>query len=250
MKITKCIILAAGVSFRLRPLTEDKPKCLLEAGGIIILKRTIENILNSGISNIAIVTGYQAEKIKEFTKSTFPNLKFRFIFNPNYAKTNNAYSLLLAKRFLENRDGKIDTNLLLLDSDILFSSQLLPFFLSNKEPNKIAVRVTGNHNEEEIRVKIAENNRIISIGKEVPLNSTYGESIGIELFSLKSARILFSTLEKRIQMGAGRTEFYESTFQEMIDKGEELTAVDVSPFNAIEIDTLEDLKQAEQINFD
>jgi choline kinase len=56
LNIPKCVILAAGASTRLRPLTDTMPKCLLKVGGKILLERIIENVLATGIKEIAIVS--------------------------------------------------------------------------------------------------------------------------------------------------------------------------------------------------
>ena len=197
--IPKCVVLAAGASTRLRPLTDAMPKCLLKVGGKTLLERTIENIIAAGIKEIALVVGYRAEMIREFVKQLFPQQRIRFILNPNYASTNNAYSLLLARRFLEDRSGKVDYNLLLLDSDILFSRKLLPCLLSIKENNIIAVRVSGEHNEEEIQVGMNPDGNIKFIGKKPCLIETIGESIGIELFSSETTAILFTDFRTACQ---------------------------------------------------
>ncbi len=247
-QLPRCIILAAGVSTRLRPLTDSKPKCLLEVGGGVLLERAIENVLHAGVKEIAIVIGYRGKMIREFVKRHFPQIHIRFILNPDYAETDNAYSLLLARKFLENKEGYVSSGLILLDSDILFSSELLPLFLSKHSQDCVAVRVSGEHSEEEIRVKIDGYGNIVLIGKETPLNETYGESIGIEMFSAKTTAHLFTILEQRVKSGVGRTEFYEASFQEMINHGTQLKAIDVSAFSAIEIDTVEDLRLAERMN--
>jgi choline kinase len=224
---SQCVILAAGASTRLRPLTDSKPKCLLEVGGKALLKRTIENVHDAGVKKIAIVIGYRGEMIREFVKRHFPQTHIRFILNPNYTNTNNAYSLLLARRFLEKKEGNMCSGLILLDSDIHFSSKLLPLFLSNPLHDCIAVRVSGEHSEEEIRVKVDGNGNIVLIGKETPLNETYGESIGIEMFSAETTTRLFTILEQRMRSGVGWTEFYEASFQEMINQGAQFKAIDV-----------------------
>jgi choline kinase len=152
--------------------------------------------------------------------------------------------------------------LLLLDSDIFFSEKLLPFFLgkscqeflesgqSNARQCHIAVRVSGEHNEEEIRVKVNSHGDIVLIGKNTPLAETYGESIGIEVFSAKTSARLFAHLEQRIRLGNGRNEFYEITFQKMIEEGITFKTVDISLFPAMEIDTREDLQRAERLSLD
>ncbi|MBI3586111.1 MAG: phosphocholine cytidylyltransferase family protein [Ignavibacteriales bacterium] len=244
----KCVILAAGESTRLRPLTNDTPKCLLNVGGKAILHRTLENVFATGIKEVAIVVGYKADAIRAFVKEKFPQRSIRFILNPNFASTNNAYSLVLARKFFvdEQEPQPSKEKFLLLDGDIVFSPKLLPFLIEQEGENKIAVRVEGNHDDEEIRVMIDEAGNITMIGKETPLSKTHGESIGIEIFSYITAKKLFEVLENRVDHGKGRAEFYEHAFQEMIDNGAELQAIDTSAFPAVEIDTPKDLELAEQ----
>jgi choline kinase len=248
--IPKCVVLAAGSSTRLRPLTDLKPKCLLEVGGKTLLERTVENVLVAGIKEIAVVVGYRAEMIREFVKRRFPQQKIRFILNPHYSNTNNAYSLLLARRFLEDGNGNVNYHLLLLDSDILFSSKLLPYLLNDKIKNKIAIRVSGEHNEEEIQVETNPDGHVKFIGKKPDLTKMSAESIGVELFAAETTARLFAVLEQRVRDGIGRSEFYEAAFQELIDEGVMLKALDVSVFPTIEIDTPEDLELAERLKVD
>ena len=85
----KAIILAAGPSSRLRPLTENTPKTLLEIEGKSILQRTLEVLRNSDITDIAIVRGYEKEKF------TFPNITY--FDNDNYKENNILSSLFYAE---------------------------------------------------------------------------------------------------------------------------------------------------------
>lgn len=245
----KCIILAAGTATRMRPLTDSIPKCLLPVGGKPILQRILEHVSNAGIDTIGLVLGYRADEVRALVRKHFPFHRIRFIVNPKFDTTNNAFSLLMAREFYmsEARRNAPLQELLLLDGDIVFSSRLLPYVLSQKSPNRIAVRVKGNHDEEEIRVTVNPQNDILLIGKTTPPDETYGESIGIELFSPESAELLFGILERRVREGHGRTEFYEASFQELIDRGVAIKAIDTSDYPAVEIDTLADLELAERV---
>jgi len=91
----KGVILAAGVSSRLRPLTDLVPKCLLELGGRSILGMTLANLVANGISDIVIVTGYREDQIRGFVRDTFPGLNVGFVRNDRFETTNNSYSLWL-----------------------------------------------------------------------------------------------------------------------------------------------------------
>jgi len=243
----RCIILAAGTATRMRPLTNNLPKCLLTVGGKPILQRAIEQVAAVGIEQIGLVIGFHADAIRDFVKKQFPSLRIRLIVNPKYESTNNAFSLLMAREFFNaasREDGPLH-DLLLMDADIVFSPHLLPFLLGEGSPNRIAVRVAGPHDDEEVRVSVDASGHVMTIGKSTPLADAYGESIGIEFCSSAAARRLFETVERRVRSGEGRHEFYEASFQALIDQGIRFKAVDVSSFPAMEIDTAEDLRAAE-----
>ncbi len=238
----KCLILAAGIGKRLRPLTAKTPKCLLPIGGRTLIERTIDAVLAHGIREIAIVTGFEEKKVRAKISRAFPHKQVSFIHNPRFRVTNNAYSLLLARKFAQH------SPFLLLDSDILFPSPLLDTLAAlQRKPNRIAVRVQGPHDNEEIRVKINRWDHILEIGKHIPLAETFGESVGIEMFSVPASLALFETLERRVKKGPGKKEFYEAAFQEMIDGGTRFWAIDISRFPVAEIDTPSDLAFAERM---
>ncbi len=253
----KCIILAAGRSERLRQLTSKYPKCLLPVGEKPLLQRIITHVLSTGITDIALVVGYKEQRIRTFLKATFPRVNFTYIKNPKFASTNNAFSLSLAKEFyLSGLSGlpkkalgakrHAHHSLLLLDSDLIFHRELLPFFIRQPFANRIAVRVQGLHDEEEMRVQINRRGNLLRIGKTIPLPMTLGESVGIEIFSPPAAVHLFEILDRRIEHGPGKTEFYETGFQQMVDEGVRIQAVDISRYPVAEIDTKKDIEYAQR----
>jgi choline kinase len=243
----KCVIVAAGMSTRLRPLTDRKPKCLLTVGGKTILARTVESLLAEGVTSIAVVVGFEAEKVRLHLQRAFPGRRFRFILNPHFASTNNAYSLLLSWEFFLGRGPRNSTaeRLLILDSDIIFHPKLLSALDSGRNDDRIAVQKRDSYDAEEIKVSVDQRLFLSQIGKDIGSNQIYGESIGIELFSHNTGKMLYQTLERRVRLGGGRKEFYEAAFQEMIDSGAKISVVDVSKYPAIEIDSPDDLKHAE-----
>lgn len=238
----KCVLLAAGIGKRLRPVSRALPKCLLPVGGKPLLERTLSNLRTSGVRDIILVTGYKARQIRTFVHDRFPRHRITFVHNDRFETTNNAYSLSLCKELVGGEE------FILLDSDILFGKGLLPFLLTRKrKPNRLAVRVRGSHDLEEIRVKINRWDHIVAIGKKVPLGETYGESIGIGVFSSGASERLFQILQERVKAGPGRREFYEASFQLLVDERHRIWAVDTSRHPSAEIDTPDDLGYAEEI---
>jgi len=110
-----------------------------------------------------------------------------------------------------------------------------------------AVRTQGTFSIEDIKVELDASLRIRCIGKDIPLDRTAGESIGIERFSAASTQLLFQTLAKRIAAEKRVQEFYEASFQEMIDGGRTFHAMDVGHLRCIEVDTEEDLINARKM---
>jgi choline kinase len=109
------------------------------------------------------------------------------------------------------------------------------------------VRTRGDIGDEDVKVVLGPDGRISDIGKHVSLGRTGGESVGIAAFSAPFAGRLFEVLECRISRGAGRDEFYESAFLELIEAGEAVYPVDLEELRAIEVDTAEDLERARSL---
>lgn len=231
------IILAAGISSRLRPLTNDTPKCLLPVGGAPLLERTLRSLEQSGLDECVIVTGYYHEKVEQFAAALDLPMKIRFLFNPHFASTNNNYSLWVAGQAAGGQD------ILLLDADILFDRRLVPLLLVAPYGNALIMRSSGKLGREEIKLELDGTGRILRIGKEIDLERAAGESVGIEKFSAATALRLFEILDRR----KVRNEFYEASFQEMIDGGSSVYAVDSGAYGCMEIDTPEDLAAARDL---
>jgi len=236
----KSIILAAGISARLRPLTDNTPKCLLKVGGKTILERTLDNLLAYNLDDIIIVTGYFEEQIRDFVALTYPQLNVTYIYNDVYDSTNNIYSLWLTKDFL------LGNEMIMLDSDILFDKRIVEKLLSLSYPNCLALRSDHQLSEEEIKVRLNEDKSIAEISKTVDLKHAVGESIGIEKFSAEFNRKLFEILNRMIVQEKRVDIFYEAAFQDVIDSGEKIYAVDIGDFKCIELDFAEDIERAEK----
>jgi len=234
----KSVILAAGISARLRPLTDNIPKCLLKIGDKTILERTLDNLLTYHLNDIVIVTGYLEEQIKNFVARYYPQLNVTYIRNNKYDTTNNIYSLWMTKDLVINND------MLLMDSDILFDKRILALLLQSNYPNCLALRSDHELSDEEIKIRLNSDKSIAEISKTVDLKHAVGESIGIEKFSTEFTNKLFEILDRKILAENKVNIFYEAAFQEAIDEGEELYAVNIDSLKCIELDFAEDIERA------
>lgn len=233
----KAVILAAGCATRLRPYSDDTPKTLLPVGGVPILRRTITNLLRAGFDQFVIGTGYLEHMVREAVHGWFDGLDVTFVTNHEFRSTNNAYSLLLTREHVES------SGFILLDGDVVFDVGVVEE-LVDRGPDCLAVRSVGEIGLEEVKVTADKEDRVLAIGKHVPVRSAMGESVGIELFSAASSRRLFGALHQRVRERGLVNEYYEAAFQQIIDDGSTLYGVDIGSMYATEIDTIEDLMAA------
>ncbi len=236
----QAVILAAGYSKRMGKKTQEKPKTLIEIGGKTILGRMLENLTDAGVDELVMTVGYRHQMIRDFIASNFPNLKVEYLLNNDYENNNNAYSLWMTR-------DKAKGPVFLLDSDIVFDRRILDLLLECPEKDCLAVRTADKIGEEEMKVSLRKGTTELSaISKKIDVNEAYGESIGIEKFSSEFLAELFKTLEKRVITEDRINEFYEASFQEMIDGGARLHAVDIGPNKAAELDFPEDIEDAKE----
>ncbi len=233
----KAVILAAGCATRLRPHSDDTPKTLLPVGGVPILRRTITNLLQVGFDQFVIGTGYLEHMVRDAVGRWFPSLDVTYVSNPDFRTTNNAYSLLMCRDVCE------DDGFILLDGDVVFDLAVVEE-LVERGHDCLAVRSVGSIGLEEVKVTADVHDRVLAIGKHVPVRSAMGESVGIELFSATSSRRLFNALHDRVRTQGLVNEYYEASFQQIIDEGSTLYGVDIGSKYATEIDTIEDLLAA------
>lgn len=254
----KVIILAAGQGTRLRPLTNEIPKCMVEINGMSIIYRQIETLKKCGIieKDIYILTGYKGIKIKEY----FKNTEINFIDNTKYETTNMVYTLMCAKQVLERND-----DLIISYGDIIYSTEVFIKLLNST--NEISVIVDNdwlnywkkrcaNPLDDAESLIMDEKHNLIEIGqKTVELSHVQSQYIGLMRFKgLGIKKIIeLSTRIKNIDNNSKpllRTNrnfnklYMTDLLQGLIDEGNKLKAVEINR-GWYEIDCYEDLKLVE-----
>ena len=237
----KAIILAAGVGSRIKPLTDNCPKCLLKVGRETILNRMITNIQKNGIHEVVFVLGYLEEKIKNYVKTQFPDLIIHFVRNDRYAETNTGFSLMLAMDLIQ------DSAFVKFDADVVFDKKILKNLIESKYENCLCVDKNINLDAEEIKVIIGDDNKVIKASKKVDPKDAAGESIGIEKISSDTAKLLLEELKTMMKDGQNHQEYYEGAYERLIEKNVPFYSLDISGLKWTEIDTKEDLITAEKI---
>lgn len=115
----QAIILAAGMGKRLKELTQNNTKCMIKVDGVTLIERMLRQLEKLHLSRIVVVVGYEGKKLVTFIESLQPKTPIAYVDNPIYDKTNNIYSLYLAKEYLRSEDT------LLLESDLIFEDAVL-----------------------------------------------------------------------------------------------------------------------------
>jgi choline kinase len=233
------VILAAGMAKRLRPLTDACPKCLLKIGERTLLQRTVDAMIAADINELVVVTGYRAEMIREFLTKHYPSLNIHFIHNADYEHNNNIFSLWMTRPYTEGKD------FLLSDSDILFDPQLIRAVLAT-DGNALALN-RHECGEEEIKVIVDSDNRIMELSKTCSIEQAIGESVGFEKMTASYSIALFMELEQMIEREGLIDVFYERAFERLIPQGHTFRIVDTTAFFSIELDTPEDFENAKQL---
>lgn len=230
------VILAAGMAKRLRPLTDEKPKCLLEVGGKTLLQRTIDAMISAGVEEFVVVTGYRENMIRDFITINYPLTIVSFIDNVDYEHNNNIFSLWLAMERLHGIE------VLLMDSDILCDPEAVRR-VARKTVPALAMQ-QHELGEEEMKIVVDADGRITEISKTCSPKDAIGESVGIEKMTTEYTEAIYQELRKMILDEGLIDIFYERAFERLIPQGYTFEVVDTTDLFSYELDTPEDLEKA------
>ena len=226
------VILAAGKGSRLNGTAGDKPKCLVEIGGITLLERQIRALKRAGIADVVVVVGCQAERVRAACVDAVT-----FVENDRFAETNSLYSLWTARTLL--LDGFV-----VLNCDVLFHPALLEALLASPHDAAllIAYREAGQapFGDEEMKVKVRAG-QVIDISKTME-GEADGENLGIVKFGAAAAPQLVSIVDRLIADG-GTRDWAPRAFREYAQV-RPLHAIGTGGHPWIEIDFPEDYRRA------
>lgn len=231
------LLLAAGIGSRLRPLTNERPKALVEVAGVPILRRALDRLAAHGVRELVVASGYREDALRE-NLADCP-IPVRYCRNPQFDETQNSVSLALCEDAIEGR------SFYLLDGDVLFHEEILSRLDETSADLAVAVERHDDLGEEEMKV-IVEGRGVRAFGKGLPPGESFGESIGIARIGERSTVPLFNELRRVIESG-NTTLYYEDVFNHLIETGLRVEVADVTDLPWIEIDTPEDLARAEAL---
>ena len=225
------IILAAGKGTRLDGAAV-KPKCLVQVGGLTLLRRQIDALRSAKVNKIVVVIGFAGDSIREECGGDIT-----FVDNVEFANTSSLYSLWLARDFLNE-------GFVVLNSDVLFHRQLLIDLIESSHPDALLVSYVDKETPlgaEEMKVKVKDE-LVVDISKEMDPFDADGENVGIVKFSAGGAKLLIEYMDQLICNG-GATEWAPRAFLEF-SRHHPLHALSTRGLPWIEIDFPEDYERA------
>lgn len=235
------VILAAGRGTRLKPLTDEIPKCLVPVNNKPLLEHQVDLFLSEErILQIIIIIGYRADLVKKFIRETYKNdRKIVLIENQDYLNTNNMYSLFLARDHIKEK-------FLFINGDVIIEPKIFESFLSFYYDDAIAVDI-GQYYEESMKV-VQQGEFLVDISKKINKEEALGNSIDFYKFSQTGKQILFSKMEEIIVKRKNVNLWTELALQELLnDSTLKMKPFDIKGKKWIEIDDFEDLRKGEQI---
>ena len=241
----QAIILAAGMGKRLKDLTQNNTKCMVRVNGITLIERMLHQIEKQHLSRIIIVVGYEGQKLIDYISTLDINTPIIYVMNPIYDRTNNIYSLALAKDWLCKEDT------LLFESDLIFEDSVIETLL-NDSRDTLALVDKYESWMDGTCVKLDENDGIeaFASGKKFKFNEThdYYKTVNIYKFSKQFSQTHYVPFLEAYQTALGENEYYEQVLRVITmldDPGIQAKRLDGQLW--YEIDDIQDLDIAESM---
>ena len=239
------IILAAGMGKRLKGLTKDKTKCMISVNGVTLIERMLTQLDGLNLGKIILVVGYQSDKLKEFISTLDINTKIEYVCNEVYDRTNNIYSLFLARDYLEGSDC------LILESDLIFDDGILEDLLNDPRPNLAVVAKFESWMDGTV-VTIDDNKKIVSFLSRDQFSfdrvGEYYKTVNIYKFSNEFSKHFYIPFLEAYIKALGSNEYYEQVLKVIANFTQSnLQVKRLNDENWYEIDDIQDLNIAESI---
>ena len=239
----QAIILAAGMGKRLGEYTQNNTKCMLEVNGIRLIDRALETLHDVGVSRVVLVVGYKGQNVKQYVGANYKGTPIEYVDNPVYDKTNNIYSLYLAKDYMLEEDS------LLLESDLIYEAAVVKKLLEDTSPNIALVDKYESWMDGTV-VTIDEENRITRFinkdGFKFEEIKDYYKTVNIYKFSKEFSAKYYVPFLTAYCAALGNNEYYEQVLRVILHLHEApLKALPLTGEVWYEIDDVQDLDIAQ-----
>lgn len=241
----QAIILAAGMGKRLKELTKNNTKCMVEVNGETLIERALRILDKKGLSKIIMVVGYEGNKLIHYVDTLSIDTPIVYIENKVYDKTNNIYSLALTKEYLISEDT------LLLESDLIFEEEVIDLLLQDTRETLALVDKFESWMDGTCMV-LDEEDCICDFipGKYLNFDEkdSYYKTVNIYKFSTHFSKNTYVPFLEAYATAMGNNEYYESVIKliALLDT-KEIRAKRLSGQTWYEIDDIQDLDIAESL---
>lgn len=241
----QAVILAAGMGKRLKDLTENITKCMVQVNGVALIERMLKQLDQQKLDRIVIVTGYKKEILIKFIRMLEISTPIEFIENCSYDQTNNIYSLALAKHIL------LEADTILLESDLILEDPVLTDLIRDPRENLALVDRYENWMDGTV-IKISERDEILEF---VPGNKyvredifRYYKTVNIYKFSQRFSETWYVPFLEAYTAALGYNDYYEQVLRviSFLDK-KIIRAKRMNGQKWYEIDDIQDLEAASSI---
>ena len=241
----QAIILAAGMGKRLGEYTKENTKCMVPVNGVPLIDRMLQQLSKLSLNRVVVVVGYEGQKLIKYLSDKDFGLKIEFVNNPVYNKTNNIYSLALAKNKLQEDDT------LLLESDLIFDESMLSMLINTPYPN-LALVAKYESWMDGTMVKIDADNNIVNFVTKAAFRYSDTDSlyktVNIYKFSKEFSQTKYVPFLEAYTKAVGTNEYYENVLHIIsFLNSQDLKALPVTDEKWYEIDDKQDLDIAEAL---
>ena len=241
----QAIILAAGMGKRLGEYTKENTKCMVPVNGTPLIDRVLRQLSVLKLSRVVIVVGYEGKKLMDYVGTERDGMRIEYVNNPVYDKTNNIYSLALAKQQLQEDDT------LLIESDLIFDDGMFQLLMENPYPN-LALVAKYESWMDGTMVRIDEDNNIVNFVPKAAFRyadkDLYYKTVNIYKFSQEFSRTKYVPFLEAYSKAVGNNEYYENVLRIIsFLNSHDLKALPITHERWYEIDDKQDLDIAEAL---
>lgn len=238
------IILAAGRGSRLKELSLEQPKPMIQVNDVTIISNLIQTMIRSGMQHIVVIIGYKAERLQEHLVPFADQVQLTFVENKDYETTNNIYSLWLAKDYLRKGFS-------LFEADVFMEESIVRDFLNSPYEDVMLVD----------KFQSFMNGTVVDFDHDYRVKHMYMKRDQTENFSYEdkyktvnfykiseqmSRSFFLPKLDEHIA-GKDTGSYYELIIKEAVDSGLPFYVFETGDRKWFEIDTQEDLQMAQQL---
>lgn len=242
----QAIILAAGMGRRLGDYTKDNTKCMVPVNGVRLIDRLLGQLAKQDLQRIIIVVGYKGEELRKYIGNRYDDqIKIEFAENPVYDKTNNIYSLAIVKDKLQEDDT------LLIESDLIFSDNMIPMIVNHPCPN-LALVAKYETWMDGTMVRLDDEQNIVNFISKDAFDyndvDSYYKTVNIYKLSKQFSQQKYVPFLDAYTKAVGNNEYYENVLRIIsFLNNYEMKALPIGQEKWYEIDDKQDLDIAEAL---